>query len=218
MANKENLLVQTEKLFETLLQEGNKYLFAMDDLRNKFRKDSFEFKKILSHIDSYSRCKTQLREDMEEFKEMYDYDTVDDIIDDDDTEEGDEMEYMQIEMEEYENEDEDLLLEEQFRQFRNIMYRKNILANMEMIILRMLNVDESFVNFQICVYSKLKVILKDYCQRVQAFLKRNEALLESQEDLEQNLIIKSIRDKYKQLQQLLIKLIEGQIFSLEFAV
>lgn len=145
---------------------------------------------------------------MEELKEMYDNDIMDDIIDDDDTEEGDGMEYMPIEMEEYEDQDEDFLLEEQFRQFHNIVYRKNILANMEMLILRMLDMDESLVNFQLSVYSNLKVVLKDYCEKVQAFMKRNEVLLESQEDLEQNLIIKSIRDKYKQLQQLLIKFTE----------
>ncbi|KAK1125179.1 hypothetical protein K0M31_006519 [Melipona bicolor] len=198
--------------FEILLKEGKRYLFVMEEFYDDLKKMSCD-EKLLSLLDRYSRYKIQLREDMEKLREMYDDDiTADDYDDDDDDnddagiEDENEMEYMEIDLEE----DEDLFLEEEFQCFCNIMYRKYTLANMEMFILRLLKVNESSVNLQLSIYSKLQICLKEYCKRVQMFLKRNKTCAKSQEGFK-NKELNTTAKKFKQLQKLLLTLKEVQL-------
>lgn len=138
---------------------------------------------------------------------MYGSDVLDDN-DDEDVEDADEMEYLDIEMGGYENEEDFVLFEEYFHNSHSIAYQRNILANLEMLILRMLIVDESLINIVVSVYSKLKILLKDYYQRVEKFLERNKTLVEFQDNSEKKQPIKSFEKKYNQLQQLLLKITE----------
>lgn len=134
---------------------------------------------------------------MEELKDMFDNSNIDGIIDEEDTDEENEIEYI---------EDEDFLLEEQFYHFRNIMYLKNILGNMEMLISRMLNINGSLVNLQLSKYARLKIALKNYSVKVYEFLKNNKILVESKNNFEKKQFTKNIQDKFIQLQKLIIQI------------
>ncbi|XP_060825437.1 uncharacterized protein LOC132912215 isoform X2 [Bombus pascuorum] len=208
-------LIRKETFLERLLKEGKEYLCTMEELHNCLKRHSYEYKKMLFVIDRYSRYKTQLKENLEELL-VYDSDVLDD--DDEDIEDADEAEYMEIEMEEYENEEDLVLFEEYFRNFDSIAYQRNILANLEMLILRMLLVDGSLVNIEFSVHSKLKILLKDYYQRVEKFLERNKMLVELQDNFEKKQRTKSFEMKYNQLRQLLLKITEKQIFLVETMV
>lgn len=133
---------------------------------------------------------------MEELKDMFDNSNIDGIIDEE-TDEENEIEYI---------EDEDFLLEEQFYHFRNIMYLKNILGNMEMLISRMLNINGSLVNLQLSKYARLKIALKNYSVKVYEFLKNNKILVESKNNFEKKQFTKNIQDKFIQLQKLIIQI------------
>ncbi|XP_071866913.1 uncharacterized protein isoform X2 [Bombus fervidus] len=209
-------LIRKETFLERLLEEGKEYLFIMEELHNCLKRHSCEYKKMLFVIDRFSRYKTQLKENMEELL-VYDSDILDDN-DDEDIEDADEMEYMEIEMEEYENEEDFVLFEEYFPNFDSIAYQRNILANMEMLILRMLVVDGSLVNIEFSVHSKLKILLKDYYQRVEKFLEQNKMLVEFQDNFEKKQLSNSFEMKYNQLQQLLLKITEKEIFLVETMV
>lgn len=134
---------------------------------------------------------------MEELKDMFDNSNIDGIIDEEETDEENEIEYI---------EDEDFLLEEQFYHFRNIMYLKNILGNMEMLISRMLNINGSLVNLQLSKYARLKIALKNYSAKVYEFLKNNKILVESKNNFEKKQFTKNIQDKFIQLQKLIIQI------------
>lgn len=134
---------------------------------------------------------------MEELKDMFDNSNIDGIIDEEETDEENEIEYI---------EDEDFLLEEQFYHFRNIMYLKNILGNMEMLISRMLNINGSLVNLQLSKYARLKISLKNYSVKVYEFLKNNKILVESKNNFEKKQFTKNIQDKFIQLQKLIIQI------------
>lgn len=134
---------------------------------------------------------------MEELKDMFDNSNIDGIIDEEETDEENEIEYI---------EDEDFLLEEQFYHFRNIMYLKNILGNMEMLISRMLNINGSLVNLQLSKYARLKIALKNYSVKVYEFLKNNKILVESKNNFEKKQFTKNIQDKFIQLQKLIIQI------------
>lgn len=133
---------------------------------------------------------------MEELKDMFDNSNIDGIIDEE-TDEENEIEYI---------EDEDFLLEEQFYHFRNIMYLKNILGNMEMLISRMLNINGSLVDLQLSKYARLKIALKNYSVKVYEFLKNNKILVESKNNFEKKQFTKNIQDKFIQLQKLIIQI------------
>lgn len=133
---------------------------------------------------------------MEELKDMFDNSNIDGIIDEE-TDEENEIEYI---------EDEDFLLKEQFYHFRNIMYLKNILGNMEMLISRMLNINGSLVNLQLSKYARLKIALKNYSVKVYEFLKNNKILVESKNNFEKKQFTKNIQDKFIQLQKLIIQI------------
>lgn len=133
---------------------------------------------------------------MEELKDMFDNSNIDGIIDEE-TDEENEIEYI---------EDEDFLLEEQFYHFRNIMYLKNILGNMEMLISRMLNINGSLVNLQLSKYARLKIALKNYSVKVYEFLKNNKILVKSKNNFEKKQFTKNIQDKFIQLQKLIIQI------------
>lgn len=128
---------------------------------------------------------------------MFDNSNIDGIIDEEETDEENEIEYV---------EEEDFLLEEQFYHFRNIMYLKNMLANMEMLISRMLNINGSLVNLQLSKYAKLKIALKNYSIKVYEFLKNNKILVESKNNFEKKQFTKNIQDKFIQLQKLIIQI------------
>lgn len=132
---------------------------------------------------------------------MFDNSNIDGIIDEG-TDEENEIEYM---------EDEDFLLEEQFYHFRNIMYLKNMLANMEMLISRMLNINGSLINLQLSKYSRLKIALKNYSVKVYEFLKNNKILVESKNNFEKKQFTKNIQDKFIQLQKLIIQIAKVQL-------
>lgn len=117
-----------------------------------------------------------------------------------------EMEYLDMEMREYENEENFAVFEECFHNFHSIAYRRNVLANMEMLILRMLIEDGSLTNIEFSIYSKLKILLIDYHQRVKKFLKRNKALVEFKDNSQRKQLIKCFKKKYNQLKQLLLKM------------
>lgn len=134
---------------------------------------------------------------MEELKDMFDNSNIDGIIDEEETDEENEIEYI---------EDEDFLLKEQFYHFRNIMYLKNILGNMEMLISRMLNINGSLVNLQLSKYARLKIALKNYSVKVYEFLKNNKILVESKNNFEKKQFTKNIQDKFIQLQKLIIQI------------
>lgn len=133
---------------------------------------------------------------------MFDNSNIDDIIDEEETDEENEIDYM---------EDEDFLLEEQFYHFRNIMYLKNMLANMEMLISRMLNINGSLINLQLSKYSRLKIALKNYSVKVYEFLKNNKILVESKNNFEKKQFTKNIQDKFIQLQKLIIQIAKVQL-------
>lgn len=133
---------------------------------------------------------------------MFDNSNIDDIIDEEGTDEENEIDYM---------EDEDFLLEEQFYHFRNIMYLKNMLANMEMLISRMLNINGSLINLQLSKYSRLKIALKNYSVKVYEFLKNNKILVESKNNFEKKQFTKNIQDKFIQLQKLIIQIAKVQL-------
>ncbi|XP_020722431.1 uncharacterized protein LOC100645177 isoform X1 [Bombus terrestris] len=209
------VLIRKETFLEKLLKEGKRYFFTMEELHACLKKHSCEYKKMLFVIDRYSRYKTQLKENMEDLI-VYDSDILDD--NDEDIEDADEMEYMDIEMEGYENEENFVLFEEYFHSFDSIAYQRNILANMEMLILRMLILDGSLINIEFSVYSKLKILLKNYYQRVEKFLERNKMLVEFQDNSEKKQLTKSFEKKYNQLQQLLLKISEKEIFLVEIMV
>lgn len=133
---------------------------------------------------------------------MFDNSNIDGIIDEEGTDEENEIEYM---------EDEDFLLEEQFYHFRNIMYLKNMLANMEMLISRMLNINGSLINLQLSKYSRLKIALKNYSVKVYEFLKNNKILVESKNNFEKKQFTKNIQDKFIQLQKLIIQIAKVQL-------
>ncbi|CAD1477182.1 unnamed protein product, partial [Heterotrigona itama] len=222
------MLIQKKELLEILLEEGKRYLFIMEEFYNELKKMSCD-EKLLSLLDRYSRYKIRLREDMEKLREMYDRDIVVDVNDNDDDddedddnddndddddgddddddagiEDGNEMEYMEIELEE----DEDLFFEEQFQYFCNIMYRKYTLANMEMFILRLLKANESSMNLQLSIYSKLQICLKRYCKRVRLFLRGNKIFVQSQDGFRKKELNTRTKNKYKQLQRLLLTIRE----------
>lgn len=132
---------------------------------------------------------------------MFDNSNIDDI-DEEGTDEENEIDYM---------EDEDFLLEEQFYHFRNIMYLKNMLANMEMLISRMLNINGSLINLQLSKYSRLKIALKNYSVKVYEFLKNNKILVESKNNFEKKQFTKNIQDKFIQLQKLIIQIAKVQL-------
>lgn len=134
---------------------------------------------------------------MEELKDMFDNSNIDGIIDEEETDEENEIEYI---------EDEDFLLKEQFYHFRNIMYLKNILGNMEMLISRMLNINGSLVNLQLSKYARLKIALKNYSVKVYEFLKNNKILVKSKNNFEKKQFTKNIQDKFIQLQKLIIQI------------
>lgn len=117
-------------------------------------------------------------------------------------------EYVNIEMERYGNEENFVLFKEYFHSFDSIAYQRNILANLEMIILRMLIEDGAFVSIVSSVCPKLKILLKEYYQRVEKFLKRNKRLVEFLNNLRKKQLTKSFEKKYNQLQQLLLKITE----------
>ncbi|XP_033203195.1 uncharacterized protein LOC117164350 [Bombus vancouverensis nearcticus] len=210
------VLLRKETFLERLLKEGKGYIFTMEELHVCLKRHSCEYKKMLFVIDRYSRYKTQLKENMEDLI-VYDSDVLDDN-DDEDIEDADEMEYLDIEMGGYENEEDFVVFEEYFHNFDSIAYRRNILANMEMLILRMLIMDGSLINILFSIYSKLKILLKDYYQRVEKFLERNKTLVEFQNNSEKKQPIKSFEKKYNQLQQLLLKITEKEIFLVETMV
>lgn len=133
---------------------------------------------------------------------MFDNSNIDGIIDEEGTDEENEIDYM---------EDEDFLLEEQFYHFRNIMYLKNMLANMEMLISRMLNINGSLINLQLSKYSRLKIALKNYSVKVYEFLKNNKILVESKNNFEKKQFTKNIQDKFIQLQKLIIQIAKVQL-------
>lgn len=133
---------------------------------------------------------------------MFDNSNIDGIIDEEGTDEENEIEYM---------EDEDFLLEEQFYHFHNIMYLKNMLANMEMLISRMLNINGSLINLQLSKYSRLKIALKNYSVKVYEFLKNNKILVESKNNFEKKQFTKNIQDKFIQLQKLIIQIAKVQL-------
>lgn len=133
---------------------------------------------------------------------MFDNSNIDGIIDEEGTDEENEIEYM---------EDEDFLLEEQFYHFRNIMYLKNMLANMEMLISRMLNINGSLINLQLSKYSRLKIALKNYSVKVYEFLKNNKILVESKNNFEKKQFTKNIQHKFIQLQKLIIQIAKVQL-------
>ncbi|XP_043600518.1 uncharacterized protein LOC122575531 isoform X2 [Bombus pyrosoma] len=209
-------LIRKERFLERLLKEGKEYLFAMEELHDCLKKHSCEYKKMLFVIDRYSRYKTQLKENMEDLI-VHDSDVLDDN-DDEHIEDADDMEHMDIEMEGYGNEEDFVLLKKYFHSFDSIAYQRNILANMEMLILRMLIVDGSLVNIEFSVYSKLKILLKNYYQRIEKFVERNKTLVEFQDNFEKKQLTKSFGKKYNQLQQLLLKITEKEIFLVETMV
>lgn len=86
------------------------------------------------------------------------------------------------------------------------MYLKNMLANMEMLISRMLNINGSLVNLQLSKYARLKIALKNYSVKVYEFLKNNKILVESKNNFEKKQFTKSIQDKFIQLQKLIIQI------------
>ncbi|KOC63689.1 hypothetical protein WH47_00757 [Habropoda laboriosa] len=192
-----------------LLNEGRRYLITLEKFRKKAKDHLSEYKKILHAIDRYTRYKAQLMEDMEVLKEILN-DTDNDVEDDEGTVESDEAEYMQIELEEFVNEEEeDFVFEEQFCHSHNIVHRKNILANMELLISQMFKMDINVVNFQRAMYTKFMNVLKEYCVTVQMFLNSNAVFAESQNvNLEKKQLIKNIETKYKELQQLFVKVTE----------
>ncbi|KAG6794943.1 hypothetical protein HZU73_09393 [Apis mellifera caucasica] len=214
MTRKLNVLLLLKKVqfledVEKLIKEGKNYLFRMNKLSDSLRIDSYQYKKILYFMDRYSRCKTQLKENMEELKDMFDNSNIDGIIDEEETDEENEIEYI---------EDEDFLLEEQFYHFRNIMYLKNILGNMEMLISRMLNINGSLVNLQLSKYARLKIALKNYSVKVYEFLKNNKILVESKNNFEKKQFTKNIQDKFIQLQKLIIQIAKKEIFFTDVMV
>lgn len=79
-----------------------------------------------------------------------------------------------------------------------------MLANMEMLISRMLNINGSLVNLQLSKYARLKIALKNYSVKVYEFLKNNKILVESKNNFEKKQFTKSIQDKFIQLQKLII--------------
>lgn len=81
-----------------------------------------------------------------------------------------------------------------------------MLANMEMLISRMLNINGSLVNLQLSKYARLKIALKNYSVKVYEFLKNNKILVESKNNFEKKQFTKSIQDKFIQLQKLIIQI------------
>ncbi|XP_068977808.1 uncharacterized protein [Bombus flavifrons] len=202
-------LIRKVTVLQRLLKEGKGYFFAMEELHFYLKKHSCEYKKMLFVIDRYSRYKTQLKESMEIKR---DYDVLNGN-NDENIEDVGEMEYLDME-----DEENFALFEEYFNNFRSIAYRRNVLANMEMLILRMLIEDGSLTNIEFSIYSKLKVLLKDYHQRVKKFLDRNKALVKFQNNFQKKQLIKCFKKKYNQLQQLLLKITKKEIFFTETMV
>nr|XP_012136244.1 PREDICTED: kinesin-like protein KIF6 isoform X2 [Megachile rotundata] len=223
--------LKKEKYFDMLLKEGKRYVVVMQELYDHYKTSSVEYKDLLYMMDRYTRYKTQLREDMEEFKELVEElnDIVEEeIIDEDEdedqfvpidlefeeTDEENEDEFVPMEVEEIEESDEDdIFFQEEIRYFHNIINQRNILANIEIILLQILN--GSQMNLQLTVYSNLKIFLKNYCEEVRAVLKHNVKFIESLNDYKKKELANRIQNKYKKLQELLNDIIEKQKFFTE---
>ncbi|CAK9796285.1 hypothetical protein ANTPLA_LOCUS725 [Anthophora plagiata] len=194
---------QKEQFVELLLREGRRYLTIIESFRKSAKEDSSEYKKVLYVIDRYTRYKTKLMEDMEVLRDMFD--ETDSDIDDEGTEESDEIDVE----ESLDEEDVDSFFEEQFYHYYDIVHRKNSLTRLEMLISRIFTIDGTVTNFQQSIHSNFVHTLKDYCTKVQIFLNSNQSFPDSQSlTLEKEQLIKCIKVKYKELQQLLVKITE----------
>nr|XP_034193881.1 uncharacterized protein LOC117610498 isoform X1 [Osmia lignaria] len=221
MVNKGDTLLKKERYLDALLKEGKRCLAMMQEMYDCCKTESNLYKKLLFAMDRYSRYKTQVREDMEELKEMFE--EIDDMVDEDeesDEEIDDEDDFVPIELEDFEEqnveeeeeeEEEDFVLEEQIRYFHNIIHRKNALANLEMILLRLLDIDAKLMSLQLSIYSKLKIYLKEYCGKVRVVLKRSVNFMKSVNNFKGRQLAQRTLNKYRKLQQLLTDLIEVRL-------
>nr|XP_033341040.1 uncharacterized protein LOC117229011 isoform X1 [Megalopta genalis] len=167
MAN-HNDTMQKEKYLNVLLEDGCKYLKIADVLLKSNRDDLPNFQKTLAMMDSLSRHRTVLKEDLETLKE------VEGVIHMDEEEE-EEVE----EEEEDTDEDQESLTSGEYdkadwlhRLSSSLSYRKNILMNLEIQLMKKLD----FHGKQVKIRSEMNCIFQNYRRMADAVLRQTKSI------------------------------------------